>query len=312
MRAATSSSRRRPTSADSSNVRPGASPRQNGMVGGAPWASRDDDLAAADVLDPPRRVAQQEDVAGVALDGEVFVERADDRAVLVVGDDAVVGDLGNGAAAGDGRQPGALAGPQPAVDAVAVQVGAMPAALRRDAFAEHLQHRVVIVARQVAIRIRPAAQLEERVLVPVVAGDGGDDLLGQDVQRRTRDLDAVEPALADRADQGQAFEQLVAAQREQPALRHQAQRVPGPADALQERGDRARRAELADQVDVADVDAQLQRRRGHDRLQAALLEPLLRSAAGCGATGCRDATAPGPRRAAPSADGRRARPACAC
>ena len=81
-----------------------------------------DDLAAAHVLDPPRRVAEQKDVAGVALDREVLVERADDRAVLIVGDDAIVGDLGNGAAAGDGGQPGALAGVQPAIDAVAVQV----------------------------------------------------------------------------------------------------------------------------------------------------------------------------------------------
>src|SRR6266851_4472434 len=36
---ATSSSRRRATSADNSKVRPGASPRQKGIVGGAPWAS---------------------------------------------------------------------------------------------------------------------------------------------------------------------------------------------------------------------------------------------------------------------------------
>ena len=33
------SRRSRPTSCDSSRVRPGASPSQNGIVGGAPWAS---------------------------------------------------------------------------------------------------------------------------------------------------------------------------------------------------------------------------------------------------------------------------------
>ena len=49
----------------------------------------------------------------------------------------------------------------------------------------------------------------------------------------------------------------------------------GAADALQERGDRARRAELADQVDVADVDAELERRGGDQRLQLAALQALL-------------------------------------
>ena len=69
--------------------------------------------------------------------------------------------------------------------------------------------------------------------------------------------------------QRQRFEQLVARQREQPALGDAPQRMAGPADALQERGDRARRADLAHEVDVADVDAQLQRRRGDDRFQLA-------------------------------------------
>ena len=47
------------------------------------------------------------------------------------------------------------------------------------------------------------------------------------------------------------------------------------AGALQERRDRARRAELADELDVADVDAELERRRGDERLQLAALQPLL-------------------------------------
>ena len=49
----------------------------------------------------------------------------------------------------------------------------------------------------------------------------------------------------------------------------------GPADALQERGDRTRRPQLAHQVDMADVDAQFQRGGRHHRLQAPLLQPLL-------------------------------------
>ena len=49
----------------------------------------------------------------------------------------------------------------------------------------------------------------------------------------------------------------------------------GAADALQEAGNRARRAQLAHQVDLADVDAQLQRGRRHQRLELAALQAPL-------------------------------------
>jgi len=52
--------------------------------------------------------------------------------------------------------------------------------------------------------------------------------------------------------------------------------VPGAADALEERGDPVRRGDLADQVDVADVDAELERGGRDQYFQAAALQPLLR------------------------------------
>ena len=104
-------------------VRPGRSPSQKGMLGGAPSASRTAHLAAAHVEHAPRSIAQQKDVAGQALDGEILVDRADER-FLGLGDDAILGRFGNRAAGGDRRQPRAAAGPQAAVDQVAVQVGA--------------------------------------------------------------------------------------------------------------------------------------------------------------------------------------------
>ena len=51
---------------------------------------------------------------------------------------------------------------------------------------------------------------------------------------------------------------------------------PGSADALQERRDPVRRADLADEIDVADVDAQLERGGGDERAQRAGLEPRFR------------------------------------
>src|SRR5262245_36406869 len=48
-----------------------------------------------------------------------------------------------------------------------------------------------------------------------------------------------------------------------------------PADTLQEAADRTRRAELADEIDIADVDAEFERRGGDQRLELALFEPVL-------------------------------------
>ncbi len=76
-------------------------------------------------------------------------------------------------------------------------------------------------------------------------------------------------------DQRRAFDQFVARQREQPALGRAVDRVPGAPDPLQKARDRARRAELADQIDIADIDAELQGRGRHQRFQRAMLQPLL-------------------------------------
>ena len=103
----------------------------------------------------------------------------------------------------------------------------------------------------------------------------GHDLLGQDVERRHRRGHRVEPSLHHGRQQRRALDQLVAGEREQAALGHAPQAVVGPAHPLEERGDAARRADLAHQLDRADVDAQLERRRGHERPQVARPQPRL-------------------------------------
>ena len=50
--------------------------------------------------------------------------------------------------------------------------------------------------------------------------------------------------------------------------------MPRPPHPLQQRGDRTRRTELADEVHIADVDTQFQRRGGDQNLELAGLEPL--------------------------------------
>ena len=94
------SSRSRDTAAESSSVRPGDSPNQNGMFGGWPWASSTYTRPVSTFADPVGGVAQLEDVARDALEGEVLVERADGQAlrqqhhvvVELVRDRAAVGD----------------------------------------------------------------------------------------------------------------------------------------------------------------------------------------------------------------------------
>ena len=142
-------------------------------------------------------------------------------------------------------------------------------------FGQHLHDRGEILARQVAVRPGAAEQREQRVLAPFLRRDLGDDLLRQHVERPLRDGEPVEFAARDAVEQRGAFDEFVARQREQPALRRAADRVARAPDALQERRDRARRAELADQIDLADIDAEFERGGRDQRLQRAALEPLL-------------------------------------
>ena len=123
--------------------------------------------------------------------------------------------------------------------------------------------------------MRAAHQLVQPIFLPLVARRGCDDLLGQDVERVLGDDQPVELPLVRRAHQRGALEQLVARQREQPPFGDGGEVVPRPADALQQRGDRPGGADLTDEIDGTDVDAQLERRRRHERLELALLEPRL-------------------------------------
>src|SRR5262249_7928339 len=118
--------------------------------------------------------------------------------------------------------------------------------------------------------------LVELFFAPFIAGGGRHDLLREDIERCSRDVDAIESPRIGGTNERQAFDELITSEREEPALRQRAQRVPRPADALEKRGHGARRAQLTDKIDVADVDAHLQRCRGDDRLQIAAFEALLR------------------------------------
>ena len=91
-----------------------------------------------------------------------------------------------------------------------------------------------------------------------------------------RDRDSVEFAAANAVEQSRAFHQIIARQRKQSPLGCPGHRMPRTTDPLQEGGDGAWRAELADQIDIADIDAEFERGSRHQGFQLAVLESLLR------------------------------------
>ena len=217
----------------------------------------DADLPRLDLENSPGRVAELEDVARHALDGEVFVDRPY-RSPLGLQDHGVVGGIGNGAARSDRREPRPLTGAQPAVDPVVEEECGPPPPLHGEPVRKHLQDIVETLPGKRAVRVGTPRHVVQVVGPPFLAADRRDDLLGQNVERRLRDGESIELAAPHRVEKGGALDELVARQRKETPHREAAHRVPGPPDALQQGGDRARRADLADQVDRADVDAELQ------------------------------------------------------
>ena len=136
-------------------------------------------------------------------------------------------------------------------------------------------HREERLTLEIAIGMRAADKLEERILRPFGGCDFGDDLLRQHVERCARDRQAVEFLAPHGVQQRRAFHEFVARQRKQARLGNAAHLVARAPGALQEGRDGSRRSELADEVDVADVDAELERRRGKQHLEFAVLQSLL-------------------------------------
>ena len=219
-------------------------------------------------------VAELEHVAGQRLDREILVDRADlDRGRLQ--HHRVVAGVGDGAAGHRRGHACAGASAQGAVHRVAMQPSAPGATAGGETVGQHPHDFGELFAAH--LRIRPGAcqRCEQRVLVPFACGDFGDDLLCHNVQRRRRHDQCIQFTPAHAIEQGRAFDQFVAGGRENAALGHAADEMPGAAHALQEGSDAAWRSELADQVDITDIDAQLKRGGRHQHLQLAGLQPLL-------------------------------------
>ena len=124
-------------------------------------------------------------------------------------DHAVVADVGDRAARGDGRQAGATPAAQPPVHAVVVDVGAAPAPLRGESLGQHLDDVVELWACEVAVGPSRTRQVEQPVLFPLLASRGRHDLLRQDVEWLLGYDQPVQPAGPHRAQQRRALDQVI-------------------------------------------------------------------------------------------------------
>ena len=103
-------------------------------------------------MNAPGGVPQQHYVASVALDREVFVERANDNPFRS-GHYGEQRGFGYGAAAGNCGQSGSSTGAQLSVYAIVMQVGAVASAASSNAFRKHFQNRIKEFAREIAVWI---------------------------------------------------------------------------------------------------------------------------------------------------------------
>ena len=238
---------------------------------------RDDHAVAPDLLDAPRRGAQQEGLPGARLVDHLLVELAD--AAPVGQHHREQPAIGDRARIGDRQLPRALARPDRPADAVPHDARAQLAELaRRIAAVEHVEDVLQQVARQLGVGVRARDEREELVdgdRLRLVARGDRDDLLGEYVQRVARHHRRLDASLAHELDDDGALEQVGAELGEDAALARVAHRVPGAPDALQPAGDRLGRLDLQHEVDRAHVDAELERRRRDQARQLAGLEHLL-------------------------------------
>jgi hypothetical protein len=232
-----------PTASDSSNVRPGASPFQNGTDGGAPCASSTRTRPGSTRL-IRQEVVPSRNTSPARLSTAKSSSTVPDDFAVRLGDHLVIRGIRNRAAGGDGGQPRAAPAAHDAVHLIAMQIRAAAAALRGDALGQHLDDRVEMLAIQIAIRIRAAHQRVERRLPANRARRTRRRSAAPGYPGRFAGFPADPIGRANRAHQRRALDQLVARGGEEAALRLRAHPVPGPPDALQRHRDGARRSDL--------------------------------------------------------------------
>ena len=134
---------------------------------------------------------------------------------------------------------------------------------------DEIDHGVEIGARERGIGRGGAHLAIELVGEERLAAGAAEHVLRQHVERAGAQRRRVLRVLGDRVERGAAFQHLEAVGRHQHAARRLVQPVVGAADALQQPRGALRRADIDDEIDVAPVDAEIERRGADHRAQLA-------------------------------------------
>ena len=231
---------------------------------------RDEDAVEGDLLDPPARRAEEEDVALLHLEHHLLVELSD-AALALLGsgeEDAVQTAIGDRPAARDGDDLRALARAHEAARAVPhdarPQLGEL---VRRIAPREHVQDALEGAARKLRERGGLVNDALEIFDGPVIHRGHRDDLLRDDVGRIARIAERLDRAVLHALGDRSRRQEVAAVLRDDDPGRRLVDAVTGPSDALHATRDRRRRLDLDDEVDRAHVDAELERARRDKRGQ---------------------------------------------
>ncbi len=222
----------------------------------------------------PRCVAELKHVTRQALDGKVFVQRANED-IARVQHDAIIRGVRDRAARGDRGEACGTTASHAGIHLVAVHQRGPPPSPRGEPVAEHAQDAIETLARELAVRVRAPELIQQVALAVSLARGFGDDLLRKHVERTFADGNPIQLSKPDGTKQCRAFDEIVARGRKQACLGNSSHRVARPPRTLEKRRDPSRRPDLTHQIDVADVDSQLERRGGDEGLQAAVLESRL-------------------------------------
>src|SRR5262245_10506944 len=153
---------------------------------------------------------------------------------------------------------------------------AAPSAPRSEAVGKHTQHGSIDFALDIAVGPSVADESEELSLVPLLGVDLRRDLLGEHVERCVRHDQTVKLAAIGTINQRRTFHKIVVGEGKQTALWLPADTMARSAHALKESRNRARRAKLADEIHVANIDAKLEGGRCHHGGECTYLQPMLR------------------------------------
>ena len=231
-------------------------------------------------LNAPAIVSEQNDVSGRGINRKVFIQRGNLDS-LRLKNHAEQARIRDRSAVCDRRHAGSAPRMQAPVHAITQQVSAIAAASRFDAFVQQRQQLVKVLARGVPVWISSPQNVEKPIFVPGFSPAAGNDLLHQHIDRRVGNLQPIQFARAHLANECSLLEQIVPGGCEEESLGNRPAPVSGAPDSLHRHRHGPGRVDLADQVDIADVDAQLQRRGRDQNLYLAILQPLLRVQTQC-------------------------------